>query len=264
MELDQNTTIIELTPENIADYGVCGYKDIKKHLELRNKIQWFKQYYPQGLRIKALITKTEGYQGMLEYIPGVHAHRPVNAHGYLFIHCVFVGFNKATKHDGYASAMLQACLQEARQDQLNGLAVVTRKSAFMAGKDIFIKNGFQVVDQARPDFELLVFKLNEDAPNPTFKRDVVNNASAYPEGLTIMRSFQCPYTEKNVKAIMQTAKADFNLEVNLMELPDAQAAQNCPSPFGSFCLIYQGEILSHHPISATRFANIMKQKLKKK
>jgi len=24
--------ILDLTPENIADYGVCGYKDAKKHL----------------------------------------------------------------------------------------------------------------------------------------------------------------------------------------------------------------------------------------
>jgi hypothetical protein len=24
--------IIDLTPDNIADYGVCGYKDVKKHL----------------------------------------------------------------------------------------------------------------------------------------------------------------------------------------------------------------------------------------
>jgi hypothetical protein len=33
--------IIDLTPENIADYGVCGYKDVEKHLELRRKIDWF-------------------------------------------------------------------------------------------------------------------------------------------------------------------------------------------------------------------------------
>lgn len=42
--------IIDLNPENIADYGVCGYKDLKKHLELRRKIDWFKEYYPKGLR----------------------------------------------------------------------------------------------------------------------------------------------------------------------------------------------------------------------
>ncbi len=68
--------IIGLTPQNIAEYGVCGYKDVKKHLELRRKIDWFKKYYPLGLRIKAVIAESGEYQGMLEYIPGEYAHRP--------------------------------------------------------------------------------------------------------------------------------------------------------------------------------------------
>lgn len=63
-----NIDIIDLTPENIAEYGVCGYKDVKKHLELRKKIDWFKDYYPKGLRIKALISEEGGYQGMLPYL----------------------------------------------------------------------------------------------------------------------------------------------------------------------------------------------------
>lgn len=264
MELDGNAQIIDLTPQNIADYGVCGYKDVAKHLELRNKIQWFGEYYPQGLRIKALTTKAEGYQGMLEYIPGEYAHRPVHAKGYLFIHCIFVGFKNTCKHHGYASAMLQTVVEEARQKQLSGLAVVTRKSAFMAGNDIFLKNGFRVVDQAKPDFELLALKFDDSGENPRFRHEIINHAAAYPAGLTVMRSFQCPYTEKNVKAILQTAKQEFDLEASLVELTDFEAAQNCPSPFGSFCLIYQGEVLSHHPISSTRFANIMRQKLKGK
>ena len=90
--------IIDLTPGNIADYGVCGYRDVKKHLALRRKIEWFKEYYPKGLRIKAIISKTGGYQGMLEYIPGKYAHRPVDAHGYMFIHCIFVGFKNEFKY----------------------------------------------------------------------------------------------------------------------------------------------------------------------
>ena len=95
--------IIDLTPDNIADYGVCGYKDVKKHLELRRKIDWFRKYYPKGSKIKALLTKQGGYQGMLEYIPGVHAHRPVDAEGYMFIHCIFVGFKKEFKGKEFAS-----------------------------------------------------------------------------------------------------------------------------------------------------------------
>ena len=92
--------IFDLTPENIADFGVCGYKDVKKHLELRRKIDWIKKYYPKGLRIKAILSKKGGYQEMLEYLPGKYAHCPVNAEGYMFIHCIFVGFNKEFKEGG--------------------------------------------------------------------------------------------------------------------------------------------------------------------
>ena len=107
--------IIDLTPENISDFGVCGYKDVKKHLELRKKIEWFKEYYPKGLRIKELLSKKGGYQGMLEYIPGKFAHRPVEAEGYMFIHCIFVGFKKEFKGRGFASSLIDECIKDAKK-----------------------------------------------------------------------------------------------------------------------------------------------------
>lgn len=110
MKAIEDVRIIDLTPDNIADYGVCGYKDFGKHLELRRKAEWLAEYYPKGLRIKALISETGGYQGMLEYIPGEYAHRPVDAGGYMFIHCIFVGFKKEYKGRGYASMLIDECL----------------------------------------------------------------------------------------------------------------------------------------------------------
>lgn len=245
--------IIDLTPENISDYGVCGYKDVEKHLELRRKIEWFRQYYPHGLRIKALLTKRGGYQGMLEYIPGKYAHRPVEADGFMFIHCLFVGFKTEYKGKGYASAMLDICIREAESLMMNGVAVVTRKGSFMAKKDIFVKKGFVVVDTAEPDFELLVLRFNKNAADPQFK---ISSTDRYGDGLIVMRSAQCPYSVKNVDAIIKTAK---NLELNadLVELNDAESARQTPSAFGTFCIIHNGEVISHHPISNTRFENIM-------
>ena len=96
--------IVNVTPDTLADYGICGYKDVKKQLELRRKIEWFKEYYPKGLRIKVVVPEKGGYQGMVEYIPGRYAHRPVDAEGYMFIHCIFVGFKKEFKGKGYGSA----------------------------------------------------------------------------------------------------------------------------------------------------------------
>jgi hypothetical protein len=253
--------IIDLTPENIADYGVCGYKNVKKHLELRKKISWFKKYYPKGLRIKALISKKGGYQGMLEYIPSKYAHRPVDAEGYMFIHCIFVGFKKEFKGKGYASSLINECIKEAIKAKMFGVAVVTRKGPFMAKKDVFVRNGFVLVDKAEPDFELLVLKFNNEATNPKFK-NMEKHLEKYEKGLFIIRSIQCPYTEKNVNAILASATNKFNLKVNLIDLQDSNDVQQSPCAFGTFCLIYNGEILSHHPISNTRFENIMKNRIK--
>jgi len=249
------TQIIDLTPDNIADYGVCGYKDVQKHLELQRKIAWFKEYYPKGLRIKALISKSGGYQGMLEYVPGEYAHRPVEAAGYMFIHCIFVGFKSEFKGKGHASAMLDLVIAEAKEQGKVGVAVVTRKGSFMAKKDIFVKKGFHVVDLAKPDFELLALKFSPDTENPKFK---VASTAGYEEGLTIIRSPQCPYSVKNVDAIMQTAK-NMGMQPKLLDLTTAESAQNSPCAFGPFCIIQDGKILSHHPISNTRFENIIKK-----
>ena len=252
-----DTQIIDLTPDNIASYGVCGYKDVEKHKELRSKIDWFREYAAKGLKIKALISETGSYQGMLEYIPGKYAHRPVNADGYMFIHCIFVGFKNEFKGKGYASALLDECISDAKKQDMLGVAVVTRKGSFMANSDIFIKKGFELVDKAKPDFELLVLKFDKESASPGFKSDVLNNLSEYKDGLTIMRSPQCPYTEKNVHAIIESAGKKFGLSTKLIDLTSAEAAQNTPCAFGTFCIIYKGEVISHHPISNTRFENIM-------
>jgi GNAT superfamily N-acetyltransferase len=179
--------IIDLTPDNIADYGVCGYMDVGKHPELRRKIEWFSKYYPKGLRIKALLSASGGYQGMLEYIPGEYAHRPVIANGYMFIHCIFVGFKKEFKGKGYASLLIEACINDAKTADMKGVAVVTRNGSFMA----------------KPDFELLVLKFDPESEDPRFGEMSLND---YSEGLTVLRSPQCPYSVKNVDAIIQTAK----------------------------------------------------------
>ncbi len=246
-------SIIDLTPENIADYGVCGYKDVEKHLELRRKIAWFKEYYPKGLRIKAVVSKSGGYQGMLEYIPGKYAHRPVAADGYMFIHCIFVGFKTQFKGKGLGSALLDQCIAEAKGAGMHGVAVVTRKGSFMAKKDIFVKKGFTQVDSAKPDFELMVLKFNPAAKDPKF---TIPPLEGYGDGLTIIRSPQCPYSEKNVNEIMETAKR-LGLKSRLVDLQDSEEAQHSPCAFGAFCIIYNGEIISHHPISNGRFENIM-------
>lgn len=252
----QDIQIIDITPENIRQYGICGYKNLKKD-GYPQKISWIENNYPKGLRIKSILTSKDGIQGTIEYIPGEYCWRPVKADGYMFIHCIFAGFKSVYKGKGYASMLIDTCLQDALNQNKFGVAVVTRKGSFMIGKDIFLKNGFEVSDTAAPDFELLVKKIKKNAPNPEFTTNWDKKLSQYKSGLTIIRANQCPYTIKNVNEIIDTAQKKFGLEVNIIESNVCHDAQAVPCAFGVFCIIFNGEVISHHPISNTRFINIM-------
>jgi len=50
------------------------------------------------------------------------------------------------------------------------------------------------------------------------------------------------------------------MPARLIEVENAHTAQQVPSPFGSFCIIYEGKVIAYHPISHTRFMNIMKKR----
>ena len=130
----------------------------------------------------------------------------------------------------------------------------------MVDRDIFIKKGFTEVDSAKPDFRLLVLKSDKSAPDPKFKSFL---PAKYGEGLTVIRSAQCPYSVKNVDAILKTA-GKLKIRSRLIEVEDHEMAQQTPCAFGTFCILHNGEVISHHPISNGRFENIMAGRLKEK
>jgi hypothetical protein len=253
--------IIDTNSDNIRDFGVCGYKDIKRP-GYPEKLDWLKDRFQEGLKIKTLYSDTDGTQGMIEYIPGQYCWRPVEANGYMFIHCLFVGFKRAYKGKGYASLLVDECINDAKKGDMHGVAVVTRKSSFMVGKEIFLKNSFKVVDKAPSDFELLVKQFNDTAPLPKFKADVGKKSNRFGKGLKIIRADQCPYTVKNVKEICEKAEKSFGIMPEVIDLKNYKEAQNSPCAFGTFCILYNGEIIAEHPISSTRFSNIMNKILK--
>jgi hypothetical protein len=57
------------------------------------------------------------------------------------------------------------------------------------------------------------------------------------------------------------AREEFGIEPNIVSLPNCQLAQESPNPYGVFSIIWNGELVADHPISATRFKNIMNKAL---
>jgi len=258
----EKVKIIDTNMDNILEYGVCGYKSMKRE-GYPEKIAWLKERFSEGMRIKTLHSKEDGTQGMIEYIPGQYCWRPVEAAGYMFIHCIFVGFKRTYKGKGFGSLLLTECLRSARKESMYGVAVVTRKGPFMAGKELFVGNGFEVTDTAPPDFDLLAVKFTKNAPKPRFKGDWENKLSQYGKGLTIIRADQCPYTVKNVREIREAVKKAYGIQANVINLKNCREAQRSPCAFGTFCIIYDGKAIAYHPVSKTRFINIMNSILRR-
>lgn len=254
--------IVSLSNGNIRDYGVCGYTNIKRP-GYGEKLDWISQRFKQGLKIKTLVHDIGGNQGMIETIPAEYGWRPIEADGFLLVHCLFVGFRKEYKGRGYGALLIRDSIDEAKRENRPGVCVVTRKGSFMAGPDIFLKLGFEPVDQTAPDFQLLVKKFDSKAPTPAFKKNLRERAGLYPGELTIIRSFQCPYSVKNVNEICREAENTYHVTPKVITLTSHEQAQNeVPCAVGNFCIIYKGRIVAEHPISRGRFVNILKKEIR--
>lgn len=256
----RDVRIVEMNAGNIFDLGFCGTKSIQ-HDGCRRKAEWFKKRLTEGMKYKVLYSEEKGAVGLIEYIPGEYAWRAVEAADFMVIHCLCI-FYRPYREKGVASRMIDECIEDARDSNKLGVAVVTRKGAWMVGKDIFVKKGFEVADRAEPDFELMAKKFEKDFPSPKFKENWDKALEKYQKGLTILWSDQCPYIAKSIQEIRATVKERYKIRANFIEIEDHEQAQYAPSPYAIFSLIYNGELLAFHPISSKRFMNIMDTVLK--
>ena len=140
---------------------------------------------------------------------------------------------------------------------MKGVAFLARQKPWLANSDIFLKKGFKVVDTAPPDYELLVKKFNKSATNPKFKNNWDKKLKKYDKGLTIIRASQCPHTIRFADKIAEMARNTYKLKAQIVELKTYRQAQNAPTPYAVFAVIYNGRLLADHQISATRSKNIM-------
>jgi hypothetical protein len=142
---------------------------------------------------------------------------------------------------------------------MRGAAVMVRDGPWLADRRLFLTNGFKPVDTAPPDYQLLVRKFDKNAANPAFKKDWDRKLAQYGRGLTIIRSSQCPHIAKFAAEIAKTAQDEYHIKPRLVELASWSDAQNAPTPYAVFSVIYNGRLLADHQISRTRFRNIMRK-----
>jgi hypothetical protein len=128
---------------------------------------------------------------------------------------------------------------------MKGVATVASETVWMAGPGVFEKHGFERVDTASPAFSLLVKRL-ADHPQPRFAGKWEEKARAMGEGLTIVRSDQCPYiVDATTTAMAAAEKAGVRSRVVQLESRE-DVLRYSPSPYGVFGLVLDGRLLSYY------------------
>lgn len=244
--------IITINKENLSRYGLACLSN-PKHPGFGLKSEWLEDRLKEGLKLKLLREKNKSL-AFIEYTDGEFAWRPVNANAYLFVHCIWT-FGKANANKGFAGKILKDCIIEARDQDKIGVAVVVSDKSWMAGPDFFEKYGFKELDK-KDQYRLMVYKFNPDSENPRFN-DFKSRQRNY-RGLQLLYAAQCPYIASSVPDLTKTA-SEMGFELKVTELKTARDAQNAPSGYGVYALIYNGKLLAEHYKSKTAFRNILKK-----
>ncbi len=240
-------------PENLSECGI-GCITNPRHIGHGPKVDWLARRFEEGLRFLLFRDPKGKPLAFLEYVPGEYAWRPVDAAGWLFVHCLWV-YGAGQKVGGLGSRLIHACLDEAEKLGMLGVAALVSDGPWMVGKGIFLKNGFEVVAKA-DRFELAVRRLRQGGTLPRF-HDISRNASRF-EGVHLVYSAQCPMLPKSATDLQEVAEEEgLELKVTVLETPEA--AQKAPSYYGVFCLLRNGEVLADHYVSQARFRNILRK-----
>ncbi len=250
------TTLTQVGTENLSSCGIGCLSD-PKNRGYQAKVAWLQKRFAEGLRLLLFRDENGKPLAFLEYVPGKHAWRPVDAEGWLFVHCLWV-YPRGQKVGGLVSRLIRACLDEARRAGVTGVAAMTSDGPWMAGKEVFLKSGFTQIAEA-DRFELVIHRLKEGR-EPRF-RDVKGNQAKY-RGLHIVYADQCPMLSKSVNDVSEMA-ADHGLKLKVTILNNAREAQGAPSYYGVFGLLWNGRLLSDHYVSKGRFKNILRKEILK-
>ncbi len=232
--------IIDVNEADIEETGFFCYMSKKKTIGYKNKLEWLKSRFSEGMKLKIL---GEGKRGVIEYIPGEHAWRPVKAEGYMFIHCLWVVGK--SKGNGYAKELLNECIKDARKLKMKGVAMVTSEKVWLMSKKFLVLQGFESVDKAPPSFELMVNKF-DNSNLPSFTGNWEKKAERFGSGLTVIQTDQCPYIDDAVKLVLEVGK-EIDSECSICKLESSQDVRDLtPSAYGTFSIVYNGRLLSYH------------------
>jgi GNAT superfamily N-acetyltransferase len=234
---------ITLTKENIdREHICCAFSDKKCQNSYESKKVCLKKEIDNGYVFRRLDERAKVF---IEYVPAEKAWIPVVAPNYLMINCFWV--SGQYKGKGYAKALLQSAIDDARQQGKDGLVTVvgTTKFHFMSDTKWLLRQGFETVEKLGYGFSLLALKLNPKAANPKFSECVSSGECEEKNGLVAYYTNRCPFTEYHVNTELTKTVEKRKLPLKIIKLETMEQAQSAPTPATIFSLFYNGKFVTN-------------------
>ncbi|MFA5584668.1 MAG: GNAT family N-acetyltransferase [Bacteriovoracaceae bacterium] len=205
-----------------------------------HKKKWLTQSFQSGL---VMVRTEEPVQAMIEYMPTEEAWLPLEAPNYMVILCFRV--RDPHKRLGLGKQLLNTCLEDAKAKGKNGVVVLTTKTKkpFLSDGSFLKKEGFQMVDTALNDVELLCYQFNANTPLP-YIRDCAKKGTIQQKGMVIYYTSQCVFTDVYVD-LLQSAFKRQKLLLDIHHIQSKEEAQNAPCPFTTYSVFINGKFVTH-------------------
>jgi len=237
-----------------SEHICCALGNDKPNMRrAQSKKEWMKKRFDEGLIFKRFDERGKIF---IEYMPVETVWKPIRGKNIMVINCLWV--SGSFKGRGLSTQLLNECLKDTKLQKMDGIAVVcsTTVKPFLTDKKFFIHHGFEVVDSAPPNFELLVLKLNKNAKDPFFTDHAKSGTCSNRKGFTFIYSNQCPFMEEYVGLLSNFLK-NKNIPFKVKKLESCEEAQQIGSPFGTLGVYYNGEFKTHELMSEKKFEKFM-------
>jgi ribosomal protein S18 acetylase RimI-like enzyme len=243
--------IITIDKSNIDQEHICcaiGNDKANKSRSLTKK-EWMKERFKDGLVFKRLDERGKIF---IEYIPIEKSWKPIMGKNLIVIHCLWV--SGKFKGKGISSELLNECINDAKNQKKDGIAVVSSSKVkpFLTDKKFYEHNGFEVVDSAPPYFELLFLKFNKNVKNPEFTNNAKLGTCDSKKGFTFIYANQCPFMEEYVNLLSNICKKK-KIPCDVIPLKTFKEAQTIGSPFGTLGIYYKGQFKTHELMPEKKF-----------
>ena len=252
----EEAKIIKVTKKNIDNEHICcAFSDKKCVQGYEGKKSWLREQFTEGYVFRKLDVRGKVF---IEYGPAENGWLPIDAPGYMLINCFWV--SGKFKGKGYGKTLLKHCLEDSKGKEGVVVVVASKKQPFMSDKRFLINQGFQVVDEAPPYFELLYLPLKNNAVKPKFRDSVREAKSPGEDGIAVYYTKACPYNDYYVNVVLRDIALEKDIPFKAMEL-SREAAQNHFVPHSLYSVFYKGAFITQHVLSEKAFDKFFKDRL---